>query len=107
MYHVTRIGLFPEGSGLCSAPTFSWLNDESSPTGVPLLSIDFHDGVGADVAILKQINPIPRRPNEKEEDIDRCIFDGFLKNEDKVYVTLTGGCPFEDTFQVTQSSALC
>ena len=96
-----RPRLLSAGRGLCSVPTFSWLHDESSPTGVPLLSVDFHDGTAADVAVLKQINPIARRPHEKEEDIDQCIFDGFLKNEDKVYVTLTGGCPFEDTFQVT------
>jgi hypothetical protein len=48
-----------------------------------------------------QFNPIPRGRNEKEEDIDGCIFDGFLRTEDKVYVTLTGGCPFEDSFEVT------
>jgi len=81
-------------------PTFEWAQDEVSPDGVPLLSINFHDGRKNDVAILKRFNPIPEGKNEREEDIDNCIFDGFLRDEDKVYVTLTGGCPFEDTFDV-------
>ncbi len=65
------------------------------------MSINFHDGQPSDVAILKQINPIPRSLNEREEDVDNCIFEGFLEKEDKVYVTLTGGCPFEETFDVS------
>jgi hypothetical protein len=52
------------------------------------------------VAELKEFNPIPRRPHENAADVDRCIFDGFLRNEDRVYVTVTGGCPFENTFEV-------
>jgi hypothetical protein len=53
-----------------------------------------------DVAELKQFNPIPKTLQEKDVDIDHCIFDGFLRNENRVYVTITGGCPFEDTFEV-------
>ncbi len=83
-------------------PTFEWVQDEVSPDGVPLLSINFHDGRKNDVAILKSFNPIPKGKNEREEDIDNCIFDGFLRDEEKVYVTLTGGCPFEDTFDVNK-----
>ncbi len=82
-------------------PTFAWIQDEVSPDGVPLLSINFHDGRKNDVAVLKHFNPIPRGKNEREEDIDNCIFDGFLRDESKVYVTLTGGCPFEDSFDVS------
>ena len=81
-------------------PTFSWLEDQFSPDGVPLLSINFHDGKPNDVAILKQFNPIPRQQNEKEEDIDKCIFNGNLRDEPKAHVTLTGGCPFDKNFDV-------
>ncbi len=81
-------------------PTFTWLHRQFSPDGVPLLSINFHDGKPDDVAVLKQINPIPRQPKEREENIDNCIFGGFLQMETTVYVTLTGGCPFEDNFEV-------
>jgi hypothetical protein len=42
-------------------PTFSWVHDQVSPKGVPLLSIDFHDGNPADVAVLEQFNPIPKQ----------------------------------------------
>jgi hypothetical protein len=71
-----------------------------SPFGVPILRIVFNDGRPDDSALLKQFNPIPKGSNEDEESIDRCIFEGFLKNEEKVYVTLTGGCPFENSFEV-------
>jgi hypothetical protein len=82
-------------------PTFTWLENEFSPSGVPLLSIDFHDGQPADVALLKQYNPIPKQVNELEENIDKCIFNGHLRDESKVYVTLTGGCPFDSNFDVS------
>jgi hypothetical protein len=41
---------------------------------------------------------IPRGRDEREEDVDHCIFDGHLRNEKDVYVTLTG-CPFSDNFE--------
>ena len=82
-------------------PTFSWLEDQFSPSGVPLLSINFHDGKPKGVAILNQFNPIPRKSNEPEENVDKCIFNGYLRDEPKVYVTLTGGCPFSKTFDVS------
>jgi len=66
-------------------PTFSWLEDRFSASGVPLLAIDFHDGKPNDVAVLTQFNP---------------IFNGHLRDEDKVHVTLTGGCPFDKNFDV-------
>jgi len=87
-------------SGTSQVPTFTWLHRQFSPDGVPLLSINFHDGKPDDVAVLKQINPIPRQPKEREENIDNCIFGGFLQMETTVYVTLTGGCPFEDNFEI-------
>jgi hypothetical protein len=35
-------------------------------------------------------------------DVDPCIFEGWLQNESNVYVTLTGGCPYEDSFEVNE-----
>jgi hypothetical protein len=37
---------------------------------------------------------------EQEESIDKCIFNGHLRDEPTVYVTLTGGCPFDKDFNV-------
>ena len=95
---------FSDSSGIASAtnvPTFSWLEDQFSPDGIPLLSVNFHDGKPNDVAILKQFNPIPRQRDEREEDIDKCIFNGHLRDESTVHVTLTGGCPFDKNFDVS------
>jgi len=75
-------------------------NFKVSSDGVPLLVIDFHDGKPYDVAELKQFNPIPRMKHEAEESIDNCIFQGRLRDEPKVFVTLTGGCPFDTSFEV-------
>jgi hypothetical protein len=88
-------------------PTFTWLEDQFSPDGIPLLSINFHDGKPNDVAILKQFNPIPRQRKEREENIDKCIFNGYLRDESTVYVTLTGGCPFDKTFDVRMTFNCC
>jgi hypothetical protein len=81
-------------------PTFSWQKGQFSPEGVPTLTINFHDGKPADVAIFKQLNPIARQQSESEDKIDRCIFGGFLRDESAAYVVLTGGCPYEDSFEV-------
>jgi hypothetical protein len=81
-------------------PTFSWVHDQTSEDGVPLLSVNFHDGKPSDVIAFKQINPIPKQPKESEEKIDQCIFGGYMRLEPTVYVTLTGGCPFEHNFEV-------
>jgi hypothetical protein len=39
--------------------------------------------------------------DETLESIDSCIFSGFLRNESDVAVTITGGCPFQNSFEVT------
>jgi hypothetical protein len=39
-----------------------------------------------------------------EENIDKCIFNGFLRDEPMVYVTLTGGCPFDNKFDVSKNN---
>ena len=81
-------------------PTFTWQKERFSPEGVPLLTVNFHDGKPADVVIFKQLNPIERQESESEDKIDRCIFGGLLRDESTAYVVLTGGCPFEDSFEV-------
>jgi hypothetical protein len=52
-----------------------------------------------DLAILKKTNPIPLGRDEREEDVDNCIYDGFMKNEKSAYFTLTG-CANSDNFEV-------
>ena len=93
-----------EFSGLVSCdtriPTFTWQKERFSPEGVPLLNVNFHDGKPADVVVFKHLNPIERQESESEDKIDRCIFAGFLRDESATYVVLTGGCPFEDSFEV-------
>ena len=51
-----------------------------------------------DDALLARYNPI--LSSEPGEDVDNCIFRGWLKNESSVSVALSGGCPFSDTFEV-------
>jgi hypothetical protein len=62
--------------------------DETSPDGIPLLWISFSGF--EDFAVLSRYNQV-----------DECIFSGFLKNEeDYSKVVLTGGCPGDDSFEV-------
>jgi hypothetical protein len=92
------IGLVASSSDL--APSFTWSEDETSGDGIPFLIVNFPEGE-IDAAILKRFNPIPMRPDESDQDIDNCIFEGFLEKESSVYVTVTGGCPFSNSFEVT------
>jgi hypothetical protein len=55
-----------------------------------------------DVAILSKVNPIPQTSLESDNDVDDCIFVGHLRDESGVRVTLTGGCPFQYSFEVLQ-----
>lgn len=80
--------------GNSGIPEFSWLRVQPQP----LLKITFPDGF-EDTAVLKRFNPIPAGPNERAEDVDPCIFDGYLSHEDDVYVTVTG-CPSSGNFDV-------
>jgi hypothetical protein len=41
-------------------------------------------------------NPFQEESNDK----DICIFNGFLRDEPDVYVTMSGGCPFSNSFEV-------
>ena len=78
-------------------PIFSWQSEPNAP--VPLLKVTFPDGSKDDLAVLRPYNPVPLGSNERAEDVDSCIYDGFLQDEKSVYVTLTG-CANSDKFQV-------
>ncbi len=60
----------------------------------------FPDHQHVDYIHLKHFIPIPKQPDERNEDVDPCIFEGYLENEPEVYAVLTGGCPMEDSFEV-------
>jgi hypothetical protein len=77
-------------------PAFEWMETSDASAA---LRISFGDGGDDDVALLLPYNPIPAGPAERSEDIDSCIFHGYLVQEKDVYVTLTG-CPQTQTFQV-------
>ena len=86
---------FPKNNG---NPSFEWIGKPSSEEALKL-KISFPDGGGDDVAALQRFNPIPVGPAEKSEDIDSCIFHGYLQNEDGIYVTVTG-CPHSHSLEV-------
>ena len=67
---------------------------------LPLLKITFPDGKEDDFAVLKHFDIIPVGRNEDPATKDNCIYDGYLTNEKNVYVTLTGGCAYSDSFEV-------
>jgi hypothetical protein len=79
-------------------PSFEWVDDASS--ALPLLKITFPDGNEDDFAVLKHFDIIPTGRNEDPATVDNCIYDGYLTNENNVYVTLTGGCVCSKTFDV-------
>jgi hypothetical protein len=81
-------------------PSFSWR--AASHNAIPLLRITFPDGDQDDFAVLRRYNPIPVGPNERAEDVDSCIYDGYLRDESDVYVTVTG-CASSDNFQVPKN----
>ena len=70
----------------------------SRQIAIPSIKITFPDGT-EDFAVLQHYNPIAQGRDEQEEDIDQCIFDGYLLNEKDVSVTVTG-CPNADNFGV-------
>ena len=89
-----------------TVPKFSWDPVQLSSDGIPLLNVDFFDGKKSDSILLTRYNPIPLEDFEKDGDVDHCIFNGYLKDDPDVYVTLTGGCPFDDNFEVKGQSFL-
>jgi len=80
-------------------PSFKWLNDRSSEAGVPLLAVHFSKD-DVDYVALEPFNPVPLVANEREEDVDSCIFKGHLMNEPGSSIVMTGGCPYSMTFEV-------
>jgi hypothetical protein len=38
--------------------------------------------------------------NETAADVEFCIFDGHLRDHPDIPVTLTGGCPYDNTYEV-------
>ena len=85
-----------------SLPAFSWVHDSvEDKQAVPLLRITFPDGAEDDFAVLRNFNLIPVGRNERAEQVDNCIYDGHLTNEENVYVTVTGGCAGSKTFEVS------
>jgi hypothetical protein len=80
-------------------PSFEWIGTLSFDE-IPKLKISFPDGGVDDLAILQRYNPIPVGPTERSEDVDNCIFHGYLLTEKDVYVTVTG-CPGSLSQQVS------
>ena len=72
----------------------------NSATEKPLLRIQFPDQGPDDFAILEKVNPIQMSSGEMVTDVDDCIFRGSLKFEPETLVTVSGGCPGENTFEV-------
>ena len=86
--------------GHIELPSFSWERVSSRQASMPSMKVTFPDGT-EDYAVLQRYNPIPRGSDEREEDIDQCIFDGYLLNETDVYVVMTG-CPNSNSFEVNK-----
>ena len=81
------------------SPKFSWLN-ERSESGIPHLAMEVN---GHELnAVLDPYNPIPIEADESRSAVDPCIFKGKLDTDDKSQVLVTGGCPGEDSFEVSQ-----
>jgi hypothetical protein len=53
-------------------------------------------------AVLDPYNPIPIEADESRSAVDPCIFKGKLDTDDQSQVLVTGGCPGEDSFEVSQ-----
>ncbi len=80
------------------------MEDRTSASGVPLLKITYPSGPeDVDYAHLKRFfNPMGSNnvKGGKRRMLDNCIFHGNLEFETDVYVTLTSGCPYENSFEV-------
>ena len=96
MSKFAKLKLFLQGFAKGSIPSFSW-DPELSGDGTPLFRIRFPDS--DEFAVLSRFNPVPVGKLEREDDVDGCIFDGFLRDEPESVVTLTG-CPLSTNFQV-------
>ena len=79
-------------------PSFKWVQPSVEP--FERLLIRFPDNGTEDVALLKRTNPIPL--TDDENDVDSCIFQGHLRDEKDVFVSLNG-CPRSMTFDVSEN----
>jgi hypothetical protein len=73
---------------------------ERSESGIPHLSIKTEDGKDM-VAILRPYDPFPIEEESSILKNDPCIFKGHLANEEDAEVLVTGGCPGDDSFEVS------
>jgi hypothetical protein len=76
-------------------PSFSWSTSKKSPSGIPLLNIMIPNE-DPDVALFSYSSL-----SDHENSNTDCILEGYLRDESDVFVTLTGGCPFSNSFEVS------
>ena len=84
-------------------PSFEWgIPDDSGDSQMIALKVDFNDNGPGDVAKLKKSANIYL---SKDAEIERneCILTGYLKNDARVPVTVSG-CPRSNEFQVHNTS---
>jgi hypothetical protein len=77
-------------------PIFAWSTSKKSPSGIPLLNIIIPNE-DPDAAILNFSSL-----SDHENSNSNCILEGHLRDDSDVFVTLTGGCPFSMTFEVSR-----
>ena len=75
-------------------PSFEW---KASKGKYKYLAVHFPDNGPGDVVALKRTNPIPSTKEDKK--LDRCTFQGYLRDEQEVFVAVNG-CPGSRTFEV-------
>ena len=80
-------------------PSFKWVQNFVEP--FERLIIRFPDNGTEDVALLKRTNPIP--VTDYENGVDTCIYQGYLRDEKNVFVSLNG-CPRSMTFDVSEDN---
>ena len=94
----TFTGAFAQPFPRQMKPTFIWSNERSAD-GIVKMTINF--GNDKPIAVLSHYNPIPIEADESRSAIDPCIFKGSFENEKDSVVLVTGGCPGDDTFDVS------
>ena len=84
-------------------PSFEWGNpDDSGDSRMIALKVDFNDNGPGDVAELEKSANI-YLPEDAEIERNECILTGYLKNDARVPVTVSG-CPGSNEFQVHNTS---
>jgi hypothetical protein len=91
---------------MASQASFRWVpTTERSPSGsgLPLFGISFPDGDTEDFVELENTFGSSSNVDNNNVNNDDCIFQGFLKNEPDVLVSVNG-CPFSDSLDVSFES---